>query len=190
MIEQNKVVKHVQEVAAQPLQAEKIVAYLNDPARHKQPFFLYLPLCPPHTPIVPAAEFAGKSGVSGKESEYGDWMYQGDWVLGQVLNALDRQQLAENTLLIVSSDNGAAGRSYQPLRASKASIYEGGHRVPFLARWPGKIQPASTCNQTICLNDLLATCAELLNQKLPPEAGEDSCSLLPALLGNAKNTGA
>jgi arylsulfatase A-like enzyme len=103
-----------------------------------------------------------------------------------VLQALERQQLADNTLIMVSSDNGAAGRAYAPLRGSKSSIYEGGHRVPFLARWSGKIKPGAVCDDTICLNDLMATSAEIVGAKLPDNAGEDSVSILPELLGTAK----
>lgn len=185
VIEQNKVVANVEEVENQPLLAKRTVEYLTDPARKEKPFFLYLPLCPPHTPVVPAPEFIGKGGVTGKESQYGDWIYQGDHMLGQVLEALDRQKLRENTLIIVSADNGAAGRPYAPLRGSKAQIYEGGHRVPFLARWPGKIKAGSVCDATICLTDFIATSAEIIGAKLPETAGEDSFSILPHLLGTA-----
>ena len=87
---------------------------------------------------------------------------------------------------MVSSDNGAAGRVYAPLRGAKTSIYEGGHREPFLARWPGKIKAGAVCDDTICLNDLMATCAEIVGVKLPDNAGEDSVSILPDLLGTAK----
>lgn len=186
VIEQNKVVQNVEEVENQPLLAKRAVEYLSDPARKEKPFFLYLPLCPPHTPVVPAPEFVGKSGVSGKESTYGDWIYQGDHMLGQVLEALDRQKLTDNTLIIVSADNGAAGRPYPPLRGSKTQIYEGGHRVPFLARWPGKIKAGSQCDHTICLTDFLATSAEIAGAKVPDNAGEDSFSILPYLLATAK----
>lgn len=186
VIEQNKVEANVEEVETQPRLAKKVVEFLDNPARKEKPFFLYLPLCPPHTPIVPAPEFVGKSGTKGRESQYGDWLYQGDWVLGQVLEALDRRKLADNTIIIVSSDNGAAGRSYAPLRGAKTSIYEGGHREPFLARWPGKIKAGSLCDDTICLNDLMATCAEIIGAQLPDNAGEDSVSILPDLLGTAK----
>ncbi len=182
MIEQNKVVADVKEVEAQPLIAKKLIAFLDNPARKEKPFFLYLPLCTPHHPVVPAPEFVGKSGAK----EYGDWIYQGDWVLGKVLEALEKHQLADNTLIIVSSDNGAANCSYAPLRAAKTSIYEGGHREPFLARWPGKIKAGSVCADTICLNDLMATCAEIVGAKLPANAGEDSVSILPDLLGTAQ----
>jgi len=186
LIEQDKVESNVEEVETQPRLAKKVVSYLENPARKLKPFFLYLPLCPPHTPIVPAPEFAGKSGLPGKEGPYGDWLNQGDWVLGQVLDALRRNKLADNTLIMVSSDNGAAGRSYAPLRGSKSSIYEGGHREPFLARWPGKIKPGAVCDDTSCLNDLMATCAEIVGAKLPDNAGEDSVSILPDLLATAK----
>ena len=186
LIEQDKVESNVEEVETQPRLAKKVVSFLDNPARKEKPFFLYLPLCPPHTPIVPAPEFAGKSGLQGKDGPYGDWLNQGDWVLGQVLDALGRNKLADNTLIMVSSDNGAAGRAYAPLRGSKTSIYEGGHREPYLARWPGKIKAGSVCDDTICLNDLMATCAEIVGAKLPDNAGEDSVSILPDLLGTAK----
>ena len=186
VIEQNQVVANVEDVETQPRLAKRIVEFLDAPARKAKPFFLYLPICPPHTPIVPAKDFVGKGGTTGKGSDYGDWLYQGDWVLGQVLEALDRQKLSENTLILVSSDNGAAGRPYAPLRGAKTSIYEGGHRVPFVARWPEKIKAGSTCDDTICLNDLMATCAEIIGVKLPDDAGEDSFSILPDLLGTSK----
>lgn len=186
VIENNKVVANVEEVETQPLLAKKVVEFLDSPARRDKPFFLFLPLCPPHTPIVPAPEFAGQGGVNGQDGKYADWMFQGDWVLGKVLESLDRQKLADNTLIMVSSDNGAAGRSYEPLRGAKTSIYEGGHREPFIARWPGKVKAGSVCDDTICLNDLIATCAQVVGAKLPDNAGEDSVSILPDLLGTAK----
>ncbi|MGE3808564.1 MAG: arylsulfatase, partial [Gemmataceae bacterium] len=183
IFDNDRVATRVQPVETQPLMARKAIAYLDERAKAGGPFFLYLPLCTPHTPIVPAPEFVGKSGAK----EYGDWIYQGDWVVGQVLEALERHKLADNTLIIVSSDNGAAGRPYAPLRGSKSDIYEGGHRVPFVARWPGKVKPGSVCDDTVCLNDLLATAADIVGAKLPANAGEDSESILPDLLGTAKS---
>jgi arylsulfatase A len=112
-------------------------------------------------------------------------MLQGDANVGQILAALERNQIAGNTLVIVSSDNGAEHRVYPPLRGSKRDIWEGGHREPFFARWPGKIKPGSVCEDTICLNDLLATCADIVGAKLPDNAAEDSFSILPNLLGTA-----
>jgi arylsulfatase A-like enzyme len=162
--------------------AKRAVAYIDARAKDGKPFFLYQPLSIPHTPHVPAKEFEGKSG----QGAYGDWIYEGDWVVSQIVEALQRNGLAENTLLLVSSDNGAEGREYPPLRGSKRSIYEGGHREPFVAWWPGKIKPGTVCDATVCLNDLLATAAEIVGQKVPDGAGEDSVSLLPLLLGTAK----
>ena len=181
---QDKVVANVREVEVQPLLARQIVKYLDGRAKAGGPFFLYVPLSPPHTPIVPAPEFVGKSGAAGKA--YGDWLYQGDWVVGQILDALDRHKLADSTLVIAASDNGAAGRVYAPLRGCKTSIYEGGHRVPFLARWPGHVKAGSVCDDVISLNDLLATCAELVGARVPDNAAEDSVSFLPDLLGTAR----
>jgi len=122
---------------------------------------------------------------------------QTDAALGEVLEALDRYGLADNTLVIVTSDNGCSPQArYEELlpqghnpsyrfRGHKADIYEGGHRVPFLVRWPGKVAAGSRSDQLLCLTDLMATCADLLDAKLPPDAGEDSVSFLPALVGTA-----
>ena len=187
IIEQDRVVEHVADVDNQPRMIAKAVEWLEQREAGK-PFFLYFPMCPPHTPVVPAAEFVGKSGASDevkKDPAYGDWVYQGDHMLGRIMETLQKKGLVENTLIIATADNGAAGRPYPPLRAHKASIYEGGHRVPFVASWPAKIKAGSVSNQTICLNDLLATTADLLGAKLPDNAGEDSVSILPALLGTA-----
>ena len=182
VVEQDKVAVNLEPSAVQPHLAKKAVGYIDERAKAGGPFFLYLPICTPHLPIVPAKEFQGKSGAK----EYGDWLYEGDWVTGQVLDALEKHKLADNTLVIVTSDNGAAKRVYEPLRDCKTSIYEGGHRVPFIARWPGKIKAGAVCDDTICHTDLLATCADLLGAKLPANAAEDSFSILPDLLGTAK----
>jgi arylsulfatase A len=187
VIEQDKVVANVKGIENQPMMIKQALKYLDQRAKEDKPFFLYFPMCPPHSPVVPAEEFVGKSGIQGKEGKYGDWIYQGDDMLGQIMDALKRNGQDKNTLLIATGDNGAAGRSYEPLRDNKSSIYEGGHREPFVARWPGKIKPGSLSDQVICLNDLFATCADLLGKDLPPDAAEDSVSLLPALLGKAKN---
>jgi arylsulfatase A-like enzyme len=106
-------------------------------------------------------------------------------MLGQILAALEQTGQAGNTLVIATGDNGAEKRPYPPLRDSKRSIYEGGHRVPFVASWPGKIAEGSLCDETICLNDLFATCAEIVGADLPDNAAEDSLSFLPCLLGES-----
>ena len=183
IIEQDRVVANVEAIDNQPLMISKAIEYIEKRSKQDQPFFLYFPMCPPHSPIVPAIEFEGKSGVEGKEGKYADWVYQGDHMLGQILDALDRTSQSGNTLVIATGDNGASKRSYPPLRESKSSIYEGGHREPFVAKWPGKIQPGSKCDQTICLNDFFATCAGILDAKIPSNAAEDSVSFLPLLLG-------
>jgi arylsulfatase A len=193
IIEQNAVVANVEPVENQPLMIRKAVDWIDQRAGSDKPFFLYFPMCPPHTPVVPSPEFAGKSGAEdrvGRDSKYGDWILQGDAMLGQLLDALKRNGFADNTLVIATSDNGAEHREYPPLRESKRSIYEGGHRVPFVARWPGHVKVGSTCDATICLNDLMATAAAITNETLPDNAAEDSVSLLGLLTGEAAARGA
>jgi arylsulfatase A-like enzyme len=183
VIEQDRVAEHVTAVENQPRMIAKAVAWLEQREVGK-PFFLYFPMCPPHTPVVPATEFAGRSGAVdevGGDPDYGDWVYQGDAMLGQLLDALEQSGLAHDTLVIATADNGADGRVYPPLRGRKGQIHEGGHRVPFVVRWPGRVAPGSVSDQTICLNDLMATCADILGGRLPDDAGEDSVSILPAL---------
>jgi arylsulfatase A-like enzyme len=164
-------------------------------AREGHPFFLYFPLTAPHIPIVPAAAWQGKSGIN----SYADFVMQLDWTVGQVLDALDDNGLADNTLVIFTSDNGTPPRANIPelqaaghepgyiYRGHKADIFEGGHRVPFLVRWPGKVKPGSVSDQLIGQIDFMATCADILDIDLPPDAAEDSVSFLQALLG--KDTG-
>jgi len=154
-----------------------------------QPFFLYLALSAPHTPWLPLPEFHGKS----KAGDYGDFVAQVDDTVGQVMRVLDQTGLADNTLLIVTSDNGAdwkvedkarfAHRANGDWRGEKADIWDGGHRIPFLARWRGHITAGSTSTELGCLVDLMGTLAELIDYRLPGNAGEDTYSLLPALLG-------
>ena len=189
IVEQDHVVAHVQPVENQPLMMKKAVEWL-DQRKANEPFFLYFPLGIPHEPIVPSDEFIGKSGaqdVVKKDPKYGDWLFQGDAMLGKILEALERNKLADNTLIIVTSDNGAEHRAYAPLRESKRSIYEGGHRVPFIVRWPGKVKAGTVNDHTVCLNDLMATAAEITGAKIPDNAGEDSVSLVPELLDSTKN---
>ncbi len=178
-------------VDALPMLTRKAVEYVGGRAAEKKPFFLYLALTAPHTPIVPTRDWEGKSGLN----DYGDFVMQTDWSVGQVLQALDKNRLAENTLVIFTSDNGCSpaanvqeleSKGHYPsyvFRGYKADIWDGGHHIPFLARWPGQIQAGSVSDQLTCLTDLMATCADILGIKLPDDAGEDSVSILPALLG-------
>jgi arylsulfatase A len=194
VIEQDQVITQVKDEENQPLMLRKGLEWIGkrDPGK---PFFLYFPVCPPHYPVAPSPEAVGKSGAvdeAGKglkgahdPAKYPDWVFQGDAMLGGILRALDRLGLAGNTLIIVTGDNGAEHRAYAPLRESKRSIYEGGHRVPFVVRWPGKVKPGTTWNHPLCLTDLMATAAGITGATLPSNAGEDSFSFLPALLGES-----
>ncbi len=161
-------------------------------APNDSPFFLYLPLTSPHTPWIPTPDFAGSTQLAEPLNVYGDFVVQTDAVVGRVLDALDTHGLAENTLVVVTSDNGAmwpaafiersGHRANGPWRGQKADIYEAGHRVPFLARWPNQIKAGAISDETICLTDLFATLADMLDVDLPAGAAEDSISILPALL--------
>jgi arylsulfatase A-like enzyme len=176
-----------------PTITEKAVGFIRSRAADaKTPFFLYFALTAPHTPWMPTDEFRGKSGAG----FYGDFVAQVDATLGKVLDALDDAKAGGNTLVFFTSDNGAhwlpediekwGHRANSPLRGQKADIWEGGHRVPFVARWPGKIKAGSTCDETICLTDFLATAAAVVESPLAADAGEDSFSVLPALFGRAQ----
>lgn len=179
-----------------PTLTRKAVDYIGQRAPDAQsgkPFFLYLPLNSPHTPIAPSAEWQGKSGIS----PYADFVMETDWAIGEVLRALDEKGLADNTIVFMASDNGCspsadfkelAEKGHHPsyvFRGYKADIFDGGHHIPFLVRWPGKIKAGSTSNQIVCLTDFMATCADVVGVKLPDDAAEDSVSLLPALSGKA-----
>lgn len=160
-----------------------------------EPFFLYFALPAPHTPILPVDTFQGITGTN----PYGDFVVQVDWTVGQVMGVLEKHGISDNTLVIVTSDNGCSPEAdfeelakfgHNPsyvFRGHKADIFEGGHRMPFLVRWPAKIDPGTTSDQIICLTDLMATCAAILDQSLPPEAGVDSYNLLPAFSGEAND---
>ncbi len=177
-----------------PMLTRKSTDYIAAQAKSGRPFFLYLPLTSPHTPIVPSKEWQGKSGLG----RYGDFVMQTDWAVGEVMAAIEKSGVSSNTLVIFTSDNGcskAAGipamqaKGHFPsadLRGSKSDIFDGGHRVPFLARWPARIKAGSRSDQLVGQIDLMATCAELVGAKLPDNAGEDSVSLLPAMFGTAK----
>lgn len=155
------------------------------------PFFAYVSLTSPHTPLVPTDEWKGKSGIS----DYADFVMHTDAIVGEIVDALEVAGHAENTIVILTSDNGFskwgglkkledAGHTVSgQFRGSKSDIWDGGHRVPFIVRWPAGIQAGTTSDQTIALNDLLATCADLTKTPVPTDAGEDSVSFLPALNG-------
>ena len=165
-------------------------------AKNGKPFFIYLPYASPHTPIVPSPEWQGKSGIGA----YGDFVMQTDACVGEVLAALEKNGVADNTLVIFTSDNGCSpAADMQGLekkghfasagfRGAKADIWEGGHRVPFLLRWPGRIKAGTTSGTAVCHTDFMATAAAITGTKLPDTAAEDSFSLLPDLLGSGRST--
>lgn len=180
-----------------PKLEEKAASFIREKAggaKSGKPFFLYLPLNSPHTPIAPTKEWQGKSGIS----FYADFVMQTDATIGAVQDAVDQSGIGENTLIIMTSDNACSpsadfaelkSHGHNPshiFRGNKADIYEGGHRVPFLVRWPAMVKAGGKSDQVICLTDLFATTADILGQKLPDSAAEDSVSFLPALKGEDK----
>ncbi|MFW6146144.1 MAG: sulfatase family protein [Planctomycetota bacterium] len=183
-----------------PTQQRRAVETIERRAAEGRPFFLYLSLTAPHTPIAPTAEFRGRSGAGA----YGDFVAQVDHVVGEVLAALDRTGIADNTLVIATSDNGSPGRSGSaeapgtvietcghnpsgPLRGLKGDAWDGGHRIPCIARWPAETPAGATCDHLVCLMDLFATAADLLDRERPTTAC-DSVSVLPYLTGEATAT--
>jgi len=158
-----------------------------------QPFFLFHSAQAVHLPSFPADQFKGKTTAG----PHGDFIFELDYVVGELLKTLQEVGVAENTLVIFSSDNGPEVTSTihmrgdhqhdgaRPWRGMKRDNWEGGHRVPFIARWPGKIEPGSTSDQTLNLTDVMATCAAIVGAELPNQAAEDSENLLPALVGTA-----
>ena len=180
-----------------PVLTRKAIGFIDNhlETNADQPFFLYFPLPAPHTPILPLPEFEGRTGTN----PYGDFVVQVDWTVGQILQTLTRHGLNENTLVIFTSDNGCSPQAdYEVLaefghnpsytfRGHKADIYEGGHRIPFLAKWPAVIEKQRITDETICLTDMLATVADMLQTPLPDHAGVDSYSILPVFRGAALN---
>jgi len=162
--------------------------------RHRQqdagnPLFLYVALTAPHTPWLPTEEFQRKSAVE----LYGDFVMQVDSTAGHIFEALHRNHMTHNTLVIFTSDNGPVWydqdtarflhRSTGPLRGRKADAWEGGHRMPFVARWPDHVPAGSECHDTICFTDMLATFAAIVADEPHADVSEDSHNILPLLLG-------
>ncbi|MDX1564327.1 MAG: arylsulfatase [Phycisphaeraceae bacterium] len=178
-----------------PTLTRRTVEWIGGRQDNAKPFFLYFSLTSPHTPIAPSKPFVGKSKIS----RYADFLIETDWVVGQVTDALEKAGLSDNTLVIFTADNGTAGFARfkkleskgvnlrHTFKGTKGQIHEGGHRVPLIARWPGKTPAGSDCGEVVCLNDFMATVAELLGAALPADAAEDSFSILPLITGRAKN---
>ena len=175
-----------------PTFAHKAEDFLKKQSKSK-PFFLYLPLAAPHTPWVPKKGYVGKS----KAGEYGDFVQQVDAAVGKVLHILDSMGLSDNTIVIFASDNGPYWRenfvakynhkAAGDFRGMKGDAFEGGHRIPFIVRWKGKVKAGTTSDATTTLTNLLATCADILGNKEAQYRVEDSYSILPVLLGKTKH---
>ena len=191
-----------------PTIATKAEQFVRKQSKSGKPFFLYVPLNSPHTPISPSEKWKGKSSLG----EYGDFIMETDWAVGTIVEAVEASGISDNTLIIVTADNGCSpaatrdGKSegivfrmgdagpFDPAghyssniyRGHKADIYEGGHRVPYLARWDGRVKQGSVADEPVCLIDLFATCADIIGKSYPDNAAEDSVSILPVLLGKNK----
>jgi arylsulfatase A-like enzyme len=158
-------------------------------SRGREPIFLYYAIPAPHAPWATAGEFKGKSGAG----QYGDYVMNVDAMIGQAMTTLDKLKLKDNTLIVFSSDNGPVWypadiekfghRAAGPWSGMKGALTDAGHRMPFIASWPGKIEAGSSCSELICFTDMMATLASLLGEKLPNDAGEDSFDISPLLRG-------
>ena len=172
--------------------AHKAETWIKECAQEERPFFLYLTPSAPHRPCMPPKFIKGTSEAGLR----GDMVALFDWLVGQIDDVLRRQNLTDNTLLIITSDNGAQitdyyGKSWGhkangDLRGQKADIWEGGHREPFIVRWPEQVAAGRTSNQLVCLGDLMATCAAIIGTGLPDNTGSDSINILPIMKGCEK----
>lgn len=192
-IDNDKVTERVEPIQMLPKITEAAVKYINGRKDKKQPFFLYVPWNAPHSPVVPTAKWQGKSGLNA----HADFVMQTDDSFGQVIKALRDNGMLDNTLIICSSDNGTSAptskkadlekKGHYPsgdLRGSKADIWDGGHRVPFIAHWPKVIKTGTCTDKLVCLTDVMATAAEIVDFEMPQTAAEDSISFLPVLKGS------
>ena len=191
VIKNDKVIDKMKPVQMLQFLGDHATDYITSASAKKEPFFLYLALNSPHSPVVPSKEWKGKSGMGA----YADFVMQTDDVVGQVLEALKKNGLSENTLVFFTSDNGCsapvakAGKlekefGHYPsadFRGYKSDIWEGGHRIPFIVRWPNKIEANTTNDKLICQTNLMATCAEVAGLNMAESTGVDSYSILPML---------
>jgi arylsulfatase A-like enzyme len=168
---------------------QRSVSYIDRSSKLQQPFFLYLPLTAPHTPIAPSDAFKGKSGLN----VYADFVMEVDQFVGAISEALIRNKISDNTILIFTSDNGCSpeanfaflsGKGHDPsagFRGDKADLFEGGHRVPLVLQWPARVKPSGTISQTVTLNDFMASFAAITGYQLKDDEAEDSYDLSPLL---------
>jgi len=173
-----------------PVFVEKAISYINQKAKDDKPFFLYLPLPAPHNPILPIEPWQGKSNIN----PYADFVLMIDDLMGEIFKTIKESGIEENTLVIFTSDNGCSSNAnFSVLKAKghnpsyiysgyKGSYLEGGHRVPFLVKWPQKIKANSICNATVCTTDFMATCADIVEYALKDNEAEDSYSMMPLFI--------
>lgn len=174
----------------------RAIDYIKENGKNKKPFFLYMPLPAPHTPMLPTPEFKGKSGL---DNRYGDFVLMVDWVVGEITKTLEKEGVAENTLIVFTSDNGCtpkadfdqlATKGHDPsfvYRGHKADIFEGGHRVPFIVSWPSKVKQGKS-KQLVCTTDFFATVSDLIGVAIQDNVAEDSFSFLSALKISSKSS--
>ena len=167
----------------------RAVDYIHDKSKEDKPFYLYLPLPAPHTPILPIKEYQGKSGLN----PYGDFVLMVDDMVGKVMKALKEAGVEDNTISVFSTDNGCSpqakfdelqAKGHYPsyiYRGHKADLFDGGHRIPCVVRWPARVKP-HVVDQTVCLTDFFATFAAVADYQLRDSEGEDSYNILPLLL--------
>ncbi|MFV1966595.1 MAG: arylsulfatase [Pirellulaceae bacterium] len=174
-----------------PALGDRAVRFIRESSSLSPPFFLYMPLTAPHTPLAVNDEWQGRSGLN----TYADFVMETDAVVGRVLEAIENSGATDQTLVLFTSDNGCApyigvpDLEHQghypsgPLRGYKSDVWEGGHRIPLIVRWPGVVESGRVCDRLVHQADVMATVADIVKQPLPENAGEDSFSLLPLLEG-------
>lgn len=184
--ENDRVIAHKEPITMLPGIEAKSVAFIERQAEADgKPFFLYVPISSPHSPVVPTEEWQGKSGLN----EHADFVMQTDHTVGQIVKAIDDAGLRENTLIVFTADNGTSGPTSDKeeleamghfpswiLRGSKADIWDGGHRVPFIVRWPEMIDQESESSALICHTDFMSTVADIVGFNLPDNAAVDGFS--------------
>ncbi|MDF7809081.1 arylsulfatase [Pontiellaceae bacterium B12219] len=190
VIENDQVIEYLSTINMMGRLTDAVVSSIDEFAKGErdQPFFIYFPINSPHKPVVPREEWKGRGGI---DDPYTEFVAQTDDAVGQVLAALERNGLKENTIVLFGTDNGCHlpadtflefGHEVSgPLRDRKTSIYEGGHRIPFIVRWPGVVAAGSKNDELICMSDLFATFAEYFAFELADDTAEDSISFLPLL---------
>lgn len=168
----------------------RAINFIQESSKSDKPYFLYLPIPSPHTPILPSKEFAGKSGLN----PYADFVLMIDFEVGRILKAIEESGEKENTIVVFTSDNGCSPwadfealikKEHNPsylFRGHKADLFEGGHHIPCLVQWPARIKVSHSVSQTICLNDFMASFASVADYKLQDNEAEDSYNLLPLLI--------